>query len=379
MAMLAAGQKIDVVYTEGPTLAKLAKNGEVTNLQSQIKNSSVLGNPKVVPQFEWNDIKLSSPKGQGIYGVPVKYQGALMPIVREDWLKQLGLSQPKTLKDFYHVFQEFKTKKHAYGFTLDSLYDIEPFMSAVGIKDGYVKKNGKLTIPWATSAAVPVYAWLHKLYANKLLDPNFVTNSTADERNMFLSNRVGMFVYWDAWVPMLNNLAKTQGASASFDAEAIPGAVGPNGKSLVSMGGTSLFAIPSNAPDKKLAFKFLEWWNTKPGEILGSLGVKGIDYTMNNGKYKLTKVGIKENMDHGDPEPISSKWHNPFPNLQKGYANARQIGTKYGYEPLINANWSDAQKIVWKYGDEAILGKLSPQAAVQKMHAELLKKHYIDQ
>lgn len=378
-AMLASGQKIDVVYTEGATLAQLAKNGEVENLQNQIKNSSVLGNSKVVPQFEWNDIKHSSPKGKGIYGVPVKYQGALMPIVREDWMKQLGLSQPKTLNQFYHVFQEFKTKKHAYGLTLSSLYDIEPFMSAKGLKDGYVKKNGKLTIPWATSAAVPVYAWLHKLYANKLLDPNFVTNGTADERNLLLSNRAGMFVYWDAWVPMLNNLAKTQGATASFDAEALTGAVGPNGKSLVSKGDTSVFAIPSNAPNKALAFKFLEWWNTKPGEILGSLGVKGIDYTMNNGKYKLTQVGISENMDHGDPEPISSKWQNPFPQLQKGYAKARQIGQKDGYEPLVNANWNDAQKIVWQYGDEAILGKLSPQAAVKKMHAELLQKHYIDQ
>ena len=92
MAMLAAGQKIDVVYTEGSTLAELAKAGEVTNLQGMIQKSKVLGNPKVVPQWEWNNIKLSSPNGKGIYAVPVKYQGALMAIVREDWMKQLKLS-----------------------------------------------------------------------------------------------------------------------------------------------------------------------------------------------------------------------------------------------------------------------------------------------
>ncbi|GMA61330.1 ABC transporter substrate-binding protein [Alicyclobacillus fastidiosus] len=111
MTMLASGQKIDVVYTEGSSLSELAKNGEVTNLQSQIQHSSVLGNPKVVPQYEWDDIKLSSPNGQGIYGVPVKYQGALMPIVREDWLKQLGLSQPKSLNQYFTVFQTIKEKK----------------------------------------------------------------------------------------------------------------------------------------------------------------------------------------------------------------------------------------------------------------------------
>lgn len=111
MAMLASGQKIDVVYTEGSTLSELAKAGEVTNLQSDIKQSSVLNDVKVVPQYEWNDIKLSSPNGQGIYGVPVKYQGALMPIVREDWMKELGLQQPTTLNDYYHIFQTFKQKK----------------------------------------------------------------------------------------------------------------------------------------------------------------------------------------------------------------------------------------------------------------------------
>ena len=378
MVMLASGQKIDVVYTEGSVLAELAKAGEVTNLQSQIQHSPVLSNKKVVPQWEWNNIRLSSPNGKGIYAVPVKYQGALMPIVRQDWMRQLHLSQPKTLNDFYHVFQVFKEKKGAYGLTLASLYDIEPFMSAVGVKNDYVMVHGKRTIPYATPAAIPIYAWLHKLYVNGLLDPNFVTNSTADERNLFLSGRVGMFVYWDAWVPMLNNLSSTQGAGASFDAEALPGAVGPGGKILVSKGDTSVFAIPANAPDKALAFKFLEWWNTRPGEILGSLGVKGIDYTVKNGKYQLTQVGKTENMDHGDPVPISSYWKNPFPQFQKGYANARAVGVKYGYQPLITADWSNAQQIVWQYADEAILGRISAQAAVAKMHAALLAQHYID-
>jgi putative aldouronate transport system substrate-binding protein len=239
-----------------------------------------------------------------------------MPIVRQDWMNELGLSQPKTLNDFYHIFQVFKEKKGAYGLTLSQLYDIEPFMSAVGLKNEYVIVNGKRTIPYATSAAVPVYEWLHKLYTDKLLDPNFVTNSTSDERNKFLSGRVGMFVYWDAWVPMLNNLANTAGASSKFDAEALPGAVGPDGKILISKGDTSVWAIPKNASNPDLAFKFLEWWNTQAGEVLGSLGVKGVDYTVKGGKYQLTAVGKAENMDHGDPQPISSEWKNPFPELQ---------------------------------------------------------------
>ncbi|CAM3776561.1 extracellular solute-binding protein [Alicyclobacillus pomorum] len=376
-AMLSSGQKLDVIYTTGPNLADMVQNGEVMDLQSKIQQSPVLGNPKVVPQWEWNDIRI--PQTNGIYAVPVKYQGALMPIVRQDWMNELGLSQPKTLNDFYHIFQVFKEKKGVYGLTLSQLYDIEPFMSAVGLKNEYVMVNGKRTIPYATSEAVPVYEWLHKLYTDKLLDPNFVTNSTADERNEFLSGRVGMFVYWDAWVPMLNNLASTAGAASTFDAEALPGAVGPDGKVLVSKGDTSVWAIPKNAPHPDLAFKFLEWWNTEAGEVLGSLGVKGVDYTVSGGKYQLTEVGKAENMDHGDPQPISSEWKNPFPALQKGYAKAKSIGVQYGYQPTSLPGWTEAQKIVWQYGEEAVLGKLSAQEAVAEMHATLLQKHLVDE
>ncbi|MDB5084021.1 MAG: transporter substrate-binding protein [Bacilli bacterium] len=376
-SMMSSGQKLDVIYATGPDLAQLVKSGAVVDLQSKIQQSTVLNDKNVVPQWEWDDIKI--PQTTGIYAVPVKYQGALMPIVRQDWMAELGLAQPKTLNDFYNVFQTIKQKKGVYGLTLSQIYDIEPFMSAVGIKNQYVMDNGKRTIPYASAAAIPVYEWLHKLFADQLLDPNFVTNKTSDERNLFLSGQVGMFNYWDAWVPMLNNLANTQGAAQGFDAEALPGAAGPDGKILVSTGDTSVWAMPKNAANPDLAFKFMEWWNTKPGEILGSLGVKGTDYTENNGQYQLTQTGTAENMDHGDPQPIDTGWKNPFPDLQKGYANAKQIGVKYGYQPYTLPDWNNANVIVAQYAVNAIMGKLSAQDAVSQMHAELLSKHLVDE
>lgn len=377
-AMLESGQKLDVIYITEPGLAVMASQNALLNLKSRIQKSPVLGSAQVVPNWEWNYIKL--PGGPaGIYGVPMKYQGALMPIVRADWMKELHLSNPTTLHQFYKVFLAFKKYKHAYGLTLSGLYDIQPFMSAAGVKDRYVSQNGKLTIPYATSAAVPVYEWLHMLYQKGLLDPNFATNSTADERNMFLSNRVGMFVYWDAWVPMLNNLAKNQNSATTFDAEAIAGPKGPNGQPMLRIGDPSLWAIPKNAPHPNLAFRFLEWWNTQPGEILGSLGVKGIDYTVQNGQYTLTSVGKLENMDHGDPHPMSSLWKNPIHGMMPGYANARELGIKYGFLPYTTANWTTAQKIVWHYGELAIMGRMTASQAVQKMHQELLAQHLIDQ
>lgn len=381
LAAMGSGEKYDVVYLTEPQLKQLKAQGALLDLTKRVKNSKVLSNPKVVSPKIWNNIKTSDGH---IYGVPVKYSGGLLPIVRKDWMEKLHLQQPKTLNDFYKVLKAFKDddpdgdgKNDTYGLTLSEMYDIQPFMSAVGLRAGYVTKNGKRTIPYSTEKAVPVYKWLHKLYKQKILDAKFVTNSTEDERNLFLSNKVGMFVYWDAWVPMLNNLEKQAHPNSKFFAEGIPGAVGPNGKILLLRGDPSLWAIPKNAPHPDTAFKFLEWWNTKPGEILGSLGIKGHDYTVKNGKYTLTKVGKEHNMDHGDPQPTDSQWKNPI-GQQQGYANARAIVSKYGKVRDTGTKWDEAQKIIWHYGEQAVLGKMSAESAVKAMHRELLSQHLID-
>ncbi|WP_051663344.1 extracellular solute-binding protein [Alicyclobacillus macrosporangiidus] len=382
LAAMSSGEKFDVIYCTKPTLDLLVSQGVLTPLTNQIKNSKVLSDTKVVPQDEWDEIR--SADGQ-IYGVPVKYEGGLLPIVRQDWMQKLHLSQPKTLDDFYKVLKAFKDddpdgdgKADTYGLTLSSAYDIQPFMSAVGLQYGVQEVNGKKVVPYATDAAVPVYEWLHKLYQEGILDPKFVTNSTADERNEFLSGRVGMFVYWDAWVGMLNNLQKQNNPNSTFDAEGIPGAVGPDGKIMLRRGDPSLWAIPKNAPHPDVAFQFLEWWNTKPGEILGSLGIEGYDYTVKDGTYTLTDTGKQHNMDHGDPNPTDTTWKNPFGSLP-GYDNAKSIILQYGTVPKYSTNWTEVEKsIVWHYIDEAITGHMSAQDAVHKMHDELQAKHVID-
>ncbi|HET7616456.1 MAG TPA: extracellular solute-binding protein, partial [Bacillales bacterium] len=301
------------------------------------------------------------------------------------WLEKLGLQQPKTLEDFYHVLKAFKDKdpdgngkNDTYGLTLSGLYDIQPFMSAYGVKNKYVIENGKRTIPYSTEKAVPVYEWLNKLYEEGILDPKFATNETADERNLFLSDKVGMFVYWDAWVPMLNNLKKQQDPDSDFFAAGIPGAADASGNIMLNRGDPSLWAIPANAPHPKSAFKFLEWWNTKPGYILGSLGIKGHDYKKKDGKYVLTDEGTAHNMDHGDPHPLGDSWQNPL-GPQPGYEHAKELILKYGFVPTTTEDSIEAEKVVEHYALKAILGQMPAKEAVEKMHQALLSKKLIDQ
>jgi putative aldouronate transport system substrate-binding protein len=348
-----------------------------------VQSSPVLKDPNVIPTGEWDQLK--GPDGK-IYGVFAKFQGGTMPIVRQDWLDKLHLQQPKTLDDYYNVLKAFKEqdpdgdgKADTYGLSTSALYDVQGFFSAAGVEYKYVMKDGKRTIPFATDAAIPIYDWFAKLYKEGILDPNFVTNDTGKMRDLFMSDRVGMITYWDAWVGMFNSLRKQKDPSTKFEAKGLPGVMGPDGKYNIRRGDPDFWIIPSNAENKEAAQKFIEFWNTKQGITLGSLGIQGTDYNVDSsGKYTLTDVGTAHNMDHGVPFWYNKSVEYPFGKLP-GVQAAQDLVTQNGHLQLALPEWGDAQKIVDGYALKAISGQMTSQEAVKKMHDELMAAKLIDQ
>ncbi len=147
------------------------------------------------------------------------------------------------------------------------------------MKQRYVEKDGKLDVPYSTDAAIPVYEWLAKLYKEGILDPNFATNDSGKMRNLFLTDRVGMITYWDAWVGMFNNTRKEQDPNTAFEAKGCRVLSVRTGKNMLRRGDPDVWVIPYNAEHPKTAFEFIEWWHSKDGIMLGSLGIKDNDYT----------------------------------------------------------------------------------------------------
>jgi putative aldouronate transport system substrate-binding protein len=383
LADVSAGTAYDLIYMTKPTMDILVDQKVLTPLTDKIKASPVLGDPKVIPPAEWDIIRYGD--GQ-IYSVYQKFEGGTMPIVRQDWMEKLHLQEPKTLDDFYNVLKAFKEqdpdgngKADTYGLSTSGLYDIQGFMSAAGVKSHYViDANGKRSIPFATDAAIPVYEWLAKLYKEGILDPNFATNSTSQMRELFLADRVGMITYWDAWVGLLNNTRMTKDPNTTFRAKGIAGATGPDGKIMLRRGDPSVFAIPVNAPDPDAAFKFLEFWNCPAGILLGSLGIEGNDYTVQDGKYTLTKTGQDHGMDHGVPRWYNSYFPRPLP-LPPGVVEAQKIILDNNATIEIpTAQWTDANKIINDYAFKAINGQMPVADAVHQMHDELKAKNLID-
>ncbi len=382
LTALSSGVKYDLI--EVSDLAKLNSfidQGVVTDLTDFVQNSTVLSDPTVIPTGEWDQLKGSDGK---IYGVFSKFQGATMPIVRKDWLDKLNLQEPKTLDELYAVLKAFKDedpdgdgKANTYGLSTAGLYDIQGIMSAAGLKYRYVMEDGKRTIPYAADAAIPMYEWFAKLVKEGIMDPNFITNDTAKMRNLFLTDRVGMVTYWDAWVGMFNNLKTTEDPNTTFQAKGMLGLPAADGTILMRRGDPDFWIIPANAPHPEAAKKFLEFWNTKEGITLGSLGVEGLDYTVDNGKYILTETGKASNMDHGVPYWYNSAVKSPFPALP-GVEDAMALSKQYAALELSLPTWPDAEKIVTNYALKAMSGQMAAKDAVAQMQKELKSSNLID-
>ncbi|WP_339278636.1 extracellular solute-binding protein [Paenibacillus sp. FSL W8-1187] len=383
LTALGSGEKYDLI--EGSNLGVLdtfVEQGVVSDLTEFVESSAVLSDPKVIPAAEWEQL---TDKDGRIVAVFSKFQGGTMPIVRKDWLDKLKLSEPQTLEDYYEVLKAFKEqdpdgngKDDTYGLSTSGLYDIQGFMSAAGLKYRYVMEDGKRTIPYATDAAVPMYEWFAKLFKEGILDPNFVTNDTAKMRNLFLTDRVGMVTYWDAWVGMFNSLRQQQDPSTAFTAAALPPASGPDGERIMRRGDPDYWFVPANAEHPEAAKQFLEFWQTEPGIMLGSLGIEGEDYVKEGDSLKLTDIGKMHNMDHGVPFWYNENVKPPFGKLP-GVQEAQDLVKAHASLELALPGWSDAEKIVQQYALEAMSGKREAADAVKRMRQELLAKKLIDE
>lgn len=382
LAAIASGEKFDLLQISKEKMSTFVEQGILTPLTDQVNASKVLSDPNVIPANEWEQVKTKD--GQ-IYGVFTKYQGGTMPIVRKDWLDELNLPEPATLDDYYNVLKAFTEqdpdgngKKDTYGLSTAGMYELQGFFSAAGLKQRYVETaDGKLDVPYSTDAAIPVYEWLNKLFEEGILDPNFTTNDTGKMRDLFLTDRVGMITYWDAWVGMLNNTRQEQDSNTKFEAKGLPGAADANGNHMLRRGDPDVWVIPVNAEHPKTAFEFIEWWHSEEGITLGSLGIKDVDYTVANGKYELTQTGKEHASDHGVPFWYNRNVEPPFGKLP-GVQEAQDLVDQYAALELTPPNWANAEKIINEYSFKAIMGEMPAADAVKKMREELKAGGLID-
>ncbi len=373
---LASGEKYDFIYFQQGQYQNFVEQGALTDLTPYIEASPILSDKTILPQSYLDALKQDDGK---IYALPNKFDGGLVPTIRKDWLAEFGMEVPTTLEQWEAYFAAAKEQKGALGISTRVLYDIQPWASAFGLTNGVAKNaDGTLTVPYANSQAVDMWKWFNDMYTKGYFDPNFETNSSGDFRNAFMAGQVASVSYWQHWVGTFDSKVAhddTNPQKDTFDTVAAP-PVMKDGKGALTYGELSLLAIPANAENPQNAIKFIEAFYQEPGNILGTIGYEGIDYTLNDkGEMILTDVGIEHALNHSGAEPVNTNW--VYPESVGGdprdadELEALGYVMDYGFSAYYPSNNSEIMDIVAKYGSMAIKGSIPAEEAVASMQADI--------
>lgn len=212
------------------------------------------------------------------------------PIIRQDWLDELGIAAPKTIDDWENMLTAFKEKKGAIApFSIASTQR-EAMFAIVGsgynfYVDGKSIKFAPLEPEFKTAVET-----LHRWFEKGLLDPNYtLVDSTLLDSNI-LNGFTGA-TYGSGG----SNLGKWLASSGNenIDLVGISMPLNQHGETnefsrLSNYYSTYGSAITTACKNPELAAKYLDYNYTEDGAILNNFGVEGttFDYIDDYPTYK---------------------------------------------------------------------------------------------
>lgn len=379
---LNAGEQYDLVYLGMTQYLSLVDQGALMDLTDFMNNSPIFSDPEQINPQELADITVD---GKIYAGFNKKEVHRVVGLNRVH-LENAGIEDYKsiepTLDGYYNVFKALKESNTAENYypldiVLSEVYDIQPWMAAVGLKGGVVTDDdGKTYVPFSTDDSIPVWEWLAKLYSEDLLDPSCAVDKTTDLRDKLgaASQLTSCAVDWAAWIGLQNANAAAENISTDqYEIVSLPGVETPDGSYMLTKGGASLWGVPVNAANPDGAKKILEYFATQEGGELLSVGIRDNDYTVNSdGTYTLTEIGTAHGCDHGAPVPINEKFVNPI-GYNLGVEEALSYG-KYASIETPLSNEADYKEIVGKWGVQIVSGEVSAKDGLAQMREELIAR-----
>ena len=372
MNKLNSGEQYDLLYVSLQQLFDMQADEILTDLTDWVKASPVLSDTEVLPEAEWEQLTIDG----RIWGSFNKTEVHKLPAVNKVIADKAGVNLAEvvpTLDGYHELFQKLQAAGgegfYAFNTHIPGLHDLQPWFAAADLKMGFAKnEDGSLYVPIATEAAIPVWEWFAKLYAEGLMDPDSLINTTGDMRNKMMAGQTGLVVDWAAWVG-LYNVRSGENYPDVVNVFPLGGVKNSKGEFMLSRGDPSIWVIPVNALNPQGAFKALEFMATQEGGQLFSIGIEGHDYNLVDGKVVMTEVGTSHGNDHGAPVPTSRKYIFPVP-LNPGFAEAMEF-LPFATLDLSTDKTATYKEIVAKFATEIIIGTKTAAEGVAAMQAEL--------
>lgn len=207
--------------------------------------------------------------------------------LRQDWLDQLGLSQPTSTEELIEVARAFKEAKIGGEDTIPIVLNSWQLGGVFGLfqaeKDGwYVDENGKVEFGPLTDRFKGAVTFLKTLYDEGLIMRDYPTDTDLTlQKQLWINGQAGILL--DYWYGTLNKDLLTNNPEANIQPLApITTEFGEN--SYVQGTGLNYFvAINKDCKNVEGALKYLDWMFSTGWEVM-SYGLEGVHYNIEDGK-----------------------------------------------------------------------------------------------
>ena len=234
-----------------------------------------------------------------LFLAPIRIQ---VPVIRTDWLNQLDagsaiLADP-TVDNWLALMRELVSSGLAdYAITIDgNMQRMDTiFNHAFGVTGSFMRdSDGNWISSMISDAERDKLAFYAQLFAEGLLDPEFITNDWQVMEQRFYSGEVGIIAGGAGPVTQIYNdrMVELHGPEAALTVLPPARGVGHALRSLdVTMEDRGL-VINRDSPQhvKDAAFAMFEFMASPEGRMLDLVGIEGMNYEVVNGTIEITNI-----------------------------------------------------------------------------------------
>lgn len=227
------------------------------------------------------------------------------PIVRKDWLDELGLPVPQTIDEWYTTLKAFKEKKGATAaFSVVSVprpfneLGNGAFASAFGVTRDFYIDNGTIKFGPAEKGYKDFLATFHKWYEEGLIDKNFATadgkaldaNMASGATGVTVQNAGGGIGKWQPLITAKDPKGVLIGAPYPVLKK---GDIAMYGQKDPASAPGGMVAITASSKNIETAAKLLDFGYSEAGHMFFNFGTEGIAHKLENGYPKYTDLLMK--------------------------------------------------------------------------------------
>lgn len=368
--MLASGSYPDIIYAPSNYpggIAKLVQDGVAIKLNDLIDQHApsykklLNDHPEIRKQIVLDDGTIAKFPQIDIDMHRIAYSGQM---VREDWLKKLGLKAPATIDEWYTVLKAFKEKdpngngvpdEIPLGDRGDGLGSISSFATSWGIladKFHLNAKTGKVTFGPIEPEFKSYVTTLNKWFKEGLIDSEFAATDRKAFDAKFAKNTIGAYGGVITGINAFKDQMK--GNIPDFKLIGVAPPIGSAGKSYsnhtqmvqnVPLDGAF---ISSQAKDPVAAIKLLDFMISPEGSDLQNWGLEGKSYKQDNGKKAFTDEVFK-NQEGFEPTEAVKKYALPTSGMVKVMDYNAWAAFELRYPEAVEAN------DIWFKADRSLL------------------------